>query len=564
MNKIKKIFTNNMNDVKKNVKEYPATYLVTIVLTLVLATLMNIDDMPNYFEKIVYFAVTSIFVYWLSEIVFKKWILRIIGYVVATGAGMTWAVVLDKYANKDIGVYRILVGYLVVFMCLCIYFIMSQMKVNSFKYLLDVFQNVFTYTMFYIVINIGLTSVLLIFINLILDNDSSNLIFRLQILLLGWFYFPSLILAFTKKKSHITAFIKNLVKYVLYPITLVAIVIIYVYMIKLLLCKEIPANSIYEIVAYIFVYGFTTYIMVRNYSKDNKFYELTTKILPWVFIPLIILQSYSIIVRVAKYGCTVGRYLGIAFVIIELVILALNAYTKKDKLDKAFLIIAIIAIIASMSPFNAERVSVESQVKLLVKEWPKGKSFDELSEDKKEDLSERYNYLVIQNKKYKKIYIDKYTSGKKYIDIKKLKSYFRVIEDDKDDARYYGDIDFEMDTNLDIDISKYKKVQIIEESYTNDKVVYKDFIIELIRKYGKDLEKEIEKDNLVKIDDKTDLYIDKLEVYYCTEKEDTSGENTDSEDKDKKDNKKEDTKDVYEDRTIEINTYILYGLVLKK
>lgn len=564
MKNIKKLFANNMNEVKSNMKEYPATYLVTIVVTLVLAVLMNIDDMPDSFEKVVYFAVTSIFVYWLSDIVFKKWIIRIIGYVVATGAGITWAIVLDKYANKNIGVYRILAGYLVVFLCLCIYFIMSQMNVNSFKYLLDVFQNLFTYTMFYIVINIGLTSVLLIFINLILDTDSINLIFRLQVLLLGWFSFPSYILAFTKKKSHITAFIKNLVKYVLYPITLVAIVIIYVYMIKLLFCKEIPANSIYEIVAYIFVYGFTTYIMVRNYSKDNKFYELTTKILPWIFIPLIILQSYSIIVRVVKYGCTVGRYLGIAFVIIELVILALNLYTKKDKLDKAILIIAIIAIIASMSPFNAERVSVESQVKLLVKEWPKGKSFDELSEDKKEDLSDRYNYLVLQNNKYKKIYIDKYTSGKNYIDIKKLKSYLRVTEDDKDDTRYYGDFDFEMDTNVDIDISKYKKVQIIEESYEDDKTIYKEVIIELIKKHGKDLEKEIKKDNIVKIDDKTDLYIDKLEVYYYTEKEDASSENTDSKNKDKKDKKKEDTKNVYEGRTIEINSYNLQGLVLKK
>ena len=49
-----------------------------------------------------------------------------------------------------------------------------------------------------------------------------------------------------------------------------------------------------------------------------------------------------------------------------------------------------------------------------------------------------------------------------------------------------------------------------------------------------------------------------------TEKEDASSENTDSKNKDKKDKKKEDTKNVYEGRTIEINSYNLQGLVLKK
>ena len=82
MNKIKKFFTSNMNELKKNVKEYPATYLVTIAITLLLAIIVNIGDMPDIFENIIYFAGTSIFVYWLTELLFKKWLFRIIGYVV--------------------------------------------------------------------------------------------------------------------------------------------------------------------------------------------------------------------------------------------------------------------------------------------------------------------------------------------------------------------------------------------------------------------------------------------------------------------------------------------------
>ena len=64
-------------------------------------------------------------------------------------------------------------------------------------------------------------------------NDSFEYIFtRTQILLFGLFYMILLILAFTKKKTRITAFFSNMIKYILYPILLIALVIVYMYLIK--------------------------------------------------------------------------------------------------------------------------------------------------------------------------------------------------------------------------------------------------------------------------------------------------------------------------------------------
>lgn len=565
MDKIKKFFTNNMNDLKKNVKEYPATYLVTIVITLLLAIIVNVDDMPDIFENIIYFAGTSIFVYWLTELLFKKWLFRIIGYVVATGAGIGWAIALDKYGSSISGVYRILIGYIVVLVCLCVYFIMKKMNVNSYKYILDVFQNIFTYSMFYAVINIGLTSVLCIFIRLILNDDASNLVYKLQILLLGWFYFPSLILAFTKEKSHITKFIKSLVKYVLYPITLIAISIIYMYMIKILIFNKFPSNSIYGIVTYIFVFGFASFIMVRNYSKDNKFYEISTKIVPWIFIPLIILQAYSIIVRTSKYGFTISRYLGIVFVIVEVVILALNIYTKKDKLDKALLIIAILAVIASVSPFNVEKVTVESQVKILVKEWPKGKKFNELTEKQKDKIADRYLYIVEQNQKYKKLYMKKYTSNKKYIVIKDMKGYFSHL-DKVDFDTEFKEIYYVGKPYKNFDISKYKKAQIVEENDGDEELIGKEMIKQLIQKYGKDLEDNIENGSVLKIDDKKDLYIYSVDVYYYIDKDDIEESEEIKKDikEESEDSKKDKDNNKKVDGNVVIDTYDIDAILLEK
>lgn len=552
MNKIKKFFTSNMNELKKNVKEYPATYLVTIVITLLLAIIVNVDDMPDIFENIIYFAGTSIFVYWLTELLFKKWLFRIIGYVVATGAGIGWAIALDKYTTYPSGIYRVLTGYMVVLICLCAYFIMKKMNVNSYKYILDVFQNIFTYSMFYLIINIGLTSVLCIFISLILNDDATNLVYKLQILLLGWFYFPSLILAFTKEKSHITKFIKSLVKYVLYPITLIAISIIYMYMIKILVFNKFPSNVIYDIVTYIFVFGFTSFIMVRNYSKDNRFYEITTKIVPWLFIPLIILQAYSIIARTSKYGCTISRYLGIVFVIIEVVIIALNIYIKKDKLDKALLVIAILAVIASVSPFNAEKVTVENQVKILVKEWPKGKKFNELTEKQKERISDRYLYITRQCRKYKELYMKKYISNKKYIKTKDMREYYRYI-DETDANNELMEIYYVGKSNNSIDISKYKKAQPIKENDGDKELVGKEIVRKLIKEYGKELEDKIEKNSILKIDDKKDLYIYSIEVlYYYIDDSEEAEENK----KDKKSNKV--------NGNVGIDSYDMDAIILEK
>lgn len=511
MSKIKNFFANNMNDVKKSFRNYPATYILVILATIILTVLYDDNKSVDAMEYVFYFSLNSVFVFFLAEHILSKMLHRIIGYVVAVAAGVTWSILLVGDYELS-GIYRVMIGYIITLVCLCFYFVMRKMNVHSYKYFLDVFQNTFIYSIFYIVINIGVTSVLAIFISLILDDRHSQLFTRWQILLFGAFYVPAIILALTKEKSHISAFIKNLVKYVLYPITLIATLVIYIYIVKILVLQKMPSNSIYGIVLCIFIFGYLSFLMVKNYADDNKFYKISTKIYPWLFIPLIILQIYSAVVRINLYGCTEQRYLGIACIVAEVVVLVLTLYTKKDILEKAWLLVAIIAVIASMSPFNLERVSVESQVKRLVKEWPKDTKFGKLDNEEKQRLGNIYNYIDNANKDYKKIYTKKYVDKKEYIDMKKLAKYVdsddfygtedvEEIKEDKEDITLKS-IEFDA-TGKEIDVSKYKKVKYVEEWLEKD-CKYKDTIEKLVKKYKSPskIEEQLKKDNILEYKDK--------------------------------------------------------------
>ena len=291
-------------------------------------------------------------------------------------------------------------------------------------------------------------------------------------------FFSSIIYAITKEKSNITLFIKNIVKFVLYPVTLIAILIIYIYLIKILVIVETPANEIFRIVTCIFAAGYPVVIMIRNYKDDNKFYCKSVKIVPWLYIPLILLQGYALILRVVQYGCTGVRYIGFFFIVLELVIIAFSIYRKKDVLEFSLLVAVVLTLFVTISPLNYEKVGVISQAKRLEKIIPDGTKYDELSSKEKEKVNGICNYLSYEDD----VYINKYVSQsqKEIIDEYANRTY--DVRDDKENSMDYVNITYS-NGRKSIDIKKYNSVTVFnkEDNYIDDKYqnMYVDLLIEL-------------------------------------------------------------------------------------
>ena len=55
---------------------------------------------------------------------------------------------------------------------------------------------------------------------------------------------PASLVAITDVKNEVSKFIKAIILYIMLPLTILATAIIYMYMAKIIIIREIPANSI--------------------------------------------------------------------------------------------------------------------------------------------------------------------------------------------------------------------------------------------------------------------------------------------------------------------------------
>ena len=145
----------------------------------------------------------------------------------------------------------------------------------------------------------------------------------------------------------------------------------------------------------------------------------------------------------------------------------------------------------------------------------------------------------------------KYTSNKKYIKTKDMREYYRYI-DEIDANNELKEIYYVGNSNISIDISKYKKAQPIKENDGDEELVGKEMVRKLIKEYGKELEDKIEKNSILKIDDKKDLYIYSIDVYYYIDDSEEAEESK----KDKKNNKV--------NGNVVIDSYDMDAIILEK
>ncbi|MBE5936245.1 MAG: DUF4153 domain-containing protein [Lachnospiraceae bacterium] len=526
MGKIKDLVSNNFEELKNSIRSFWATYIVSFVMTIILIVSYKFYDKNEMiFNHCLAFFACSILIIWLGELLFTKWLYKIISYVIAIGEGLAFSTLL--FQDQEVGsynevVYRWVLGFIIATGLVCIFVAFKKSKLSTHKYLLDVVQNLFNYNIIFAVLNIGLNIVVGIFYSLILRKSFTDFFVELEMFLFGIVYIPMLIMAFTKKKSYITSFIKNLVKFVLMPITLAAMAIIYIYIFQCIIMVAIPSNYIFRCAAITFVLGFPNVIMIRNYKDDNKFYELSARFAPFAYIPFLILQIYSIAVRCSEYGMTVNRYLAIVFLIVEIGIVVLSLM-KKDIIEFAVLLAAVCIIFATITPFNCVDVSVNSQVAKFKKAWQKGDKFDDLSKKEKKIAATSYMYIVGENKKD---VMPTYISQKEY---KKLADYYfetdftETIDEDSPD-RFKKEVYFYASPDEVVDISKYDRM-VTDESLANYSIVatkreYYDLFDSIIEEHGRDLEKELKKCHLYELNAEIDIYIESIEASYTYDGDD--------------------------------------------
>lgn len=417
MEKVKDFFNRLTSNYKTYVKQYMATNIVIIIATLVF-TFANFNAWSKFLTSFAIIAVIAAINFFVAESYFKKKSARIYSYII----GFAIAGIFERFVHYNAfgtGIYRILIGYSIVAFLIGLFKVIKNSGLELSKYCTRSFKNLFGTGVIYGILVVGFILIMTIAISLLTSGKDYEPVMRAQIAIFGLFLVPATLLSITNTEGESSKFIEAVISFVLLPLTALATIIIYIYMLKILALRQIPQNSIYRIIAGLFVVAFPVWVMTYEYKQKNKFVEVFSKIMPIAFIPLIGLQVYSIGARIGENGITPVRYMGVMFIIFEIIAIVLSIVNKRKYLTNALLVAAVLMAISTILPVvNMEEISNYNQASRLKNAWREGESFTSLSSEEKATASSAYRYLLKQenSEKYLPKYLDKEELTEKLIE----------------------------------------------------------------------------------------------------------------------------------------------------
>lgn len=527
MNKIKNLVEKMSGEVKELVKKFPVTMVIIAFVTILFTITMEQNFSKNtreMLEKIYLFCTIWTFGTIFTEIYFSQKTKRIISYGLTAGISLIFTQILtsDKIQDSEnIGtVLRFLASYILILILISIYQAIQKAEITFQEYILKLFRDLFNMTVTYGILNIGIMFVTTIFVQLILDGEYGILLLRLLTLTFGLFYVPSMLYSFSGiSQKQVNSFIKGLILYVLLPLTTIAMAIIYLYIAKIILLRDMPKNMIYRILAGIFIVAFPVWNMASNYAEDKKFAGKIARRLPYFYAPFILLEIYSIGTRISGFGVTPMRYVSCVFIVFQIIALGLTFYRKGEKLSTIWVVASVLVLLMFVSPIHYQNVSNWSQKRIFEKKMPANVNFAELSKEDKNRVKGAYRYLKYAENGEK--YIPEYLSEENE---KAIKEYGKSYEREDEYPEYIS-----LNCELELNIEKYAKITYVEGEIEDNKntivklgnmektIDLKDTVQEIMRKNQTpniDLDEDFKQNNILKISDTEDFYLSRISFRY--------------------------------------------------
>ena len=340
MGKLKTFFSNISNSLKETFKKFPITIII-VYLTTILCVFGTEDFVETFLDDMWFYmmgvwAIGTLF----SEKFFKNNYLKTAGEIIALIIAIIFRwIIVDELFSNNIMLMKIIVTYMSVIPLVTIYKMLKDAGVSLKEYAIRVLGNISKTSAIYLLANLGILVVILVFVELILDGNDYDILPRTLILLLGGFYVPAMINAITDVKQETGKFMKILLTGILMPVAIFLIGTLYLYVIKIMISGELLNKSLFFILSLTFSLTIPGVILLKNY-EENKVVSVISNILFCSFVPLMILQIIAMNVRVGDYGLTESRYMGYLLIAFEIIFIALMIIKKAKYLDKIILVFA--------------------------------------------------------------------------------------------------------------------------------------------------------------------------------------------------------------------------------
>lgn len=454
MGKLKTLFSNVSNSLKETFKRFPITMFIVYLATVLIA--FGTDDFVDDFMDEMWFFAMGIWAIGtlFTECFFKKDWVRILGGVISAIIAFTyrWLIDNDMY-TENLLLMKLLITYMFSLPLITVYKIMRDSGLSVKEYALRCLSNMGKTTTTYILANLGILVVILVFIELILDGNDYDILSRTLVLLLGGFYVPAMLDSITDVKQEAGKFIKVLLTNILMPVAIFLIGTLYLYVVKIMLSGELLNKSLFFILSLTFTLAIPCVILLKNYEESKKV-QVISNIIFYSFIPLMFLQILAMNVRVGDYGLTESRYMGYLLIAFEIIFIALIIIKNSKYLDKIILVFVGLVIFGALSPFNVYDVPVYSQTARITKMLKTVENFDELSITQKNECKKAYVYV---NNSLRPEYLDKKLTKEEKSAIENY-----VVEYVREDGTVERDYEYDYvsmyDTKSEVNIEGFKKL----------------------------------------------------------------------------------------------------------
>lgn len=293
-------------------------------------------------------------------------------------------VLLDFYYFylRQVDIWEEVIGFRFIGMVLFLHLTISYLPflrsdgLDSFwEYNKRLFANFFTSAFFTLVIYLGISLALLALEYLFgMSNNNGKLYGQLFVILAGIFHPIYFLSEFPKKIEQLETVIlkksfKIFVIYILIPISILYLTILYAYGIKIGVEASLPQGWVSKLVLSFCIIGILTYLLNYTFPKqiDSKLSSGFKKLFfPFLLIPIGLLLM-AIYVRISEYGITEFRYI-IALLTAWLVFVSIYIIiSKKDNIKILPITLSAMVLFSLFGPLNMFKISLNNQFKTLKK-----------------------------------------------------------------------------------------------------------------------------------------------------------------------------------------------------
>ena len=503
-----------LSKIKESFRDYLVNHIGTNILLFIVTFIIILFDVTNlsdFMTKAISTLLISSVFSLLIECNIKDNKKRVVFYVIGViiSAIMTWFFLETEYV-------RYIAGMVLLLSCGIIYTMIKNSKIPVNEYFKNVITNLLKLEFFGFVINIGVMFILGI-ISVLLFKLDYNVFLKLELIIVILYYIPSLIISTETKEVEDSKFIKVLNNYILLPILIVSLVVVYLYIFKLIALSKPFATSIIAINAALILIGIPVILIATAYDS-NKLLTKIINIIKYLFVPLILVQIIALLPEIKEHDITVGIYAIITIIVIEISSVILLTVKKGTKFQYIFLPLSLISIILFMIPyFNIIDYPNYRQIERLKLVMPEGTEYESLTKDQKKIIKDVY--WQVNDEKY---YPD-------YINMDELRN--KIYNNSYD----YGESDYDYneskyiyynDLSNKIDISNYNAMEIYKE-YPNNFKFYinnkrydlKDYFKSIYDYYNtnEEINNYMENNNIVVLDENTSFYVIKFTLNYDSE-----------------------------------------------